>query len=114
MFQIKIVDHFDAAHHLPNFPGKCQQVHGHTFLVTLILEGSVLKDGILVDFGEVKSWLKSILDNRFDHRDLNDVLEMPTAELIAKMIYDTIKIVFPMLKSVSVKEGEGGEASYIE
>lgn len=31
---------FDAAHYLPSYEGKCERLHGHTYRLTVMLEGS--------------------------------------------------------------------------
>ena len=48
---------FEAAHWLPTFPDghKCRRMHGHSFKVTIVVEGEVRpEDGYLLDFGEIK------------------------------------------------------------
>jgi 6-pyruvoyltetrahydropterin/6-carboxytetrahydropterin synthase len=83
---------FDAAHHLPGHVSDCRNVHGHTWLLTLSVTGSVrpLEDssaerGMVVDMGVLKDWLKRITAE-LDHRDLNDLLEYPTTERVLMWI----------------------------
>ena len=77
---------FDAAHHLPNYPGKCRNVHGHTWFVETGITGSIdAKTGFVVDFSDLKLAMQPILDN-LDHRDLNVNFDNPTAEWIAQFI----------------------------
>ena len=33
MYQLFVEEHFDAAHYLPNYHGKCERLHGHRFKV---------------------------------------------------------------------------------
>ena len=99
---------FEAAHWLPTFPEghKCRRMHGHSFRVDVEVAGEVDPEkGYLIDFGEVKRLVQPIED-QLDHRLLNEIegLENPTAELLAKWIYDRIKPDLPMLARVRVHE----------
>jgi 6-pyruvoyltetrahydropterin/6-carboxytetrahydropterin synthase len=82
---------FDAAHHLPNYDGPCKRVHGHTFKVELVFDGEKNpKTGMVVDFKLIKDiWVKDI-EPKLDHRDLNEILDNPTAENIAQWIFTRI------------------------
>lgn len=72
-----------AAHYLPNYPGACQNMHGHTWRIEVWLQGEVdPTTGMLVDFRFVKD-----IVNFCDHCVLNEVLPQeylpPTAENLA-------------------------------
>jgi 6-pyruvoyltetrahydropterin/6-carboxytetrahydropterin synthase len=57
--------------------------------------------------------IKTFLDSTFDHYHLNDRMnEEPTAENIAKFIFNKFKPQFPQLSAVRVKETEKTEARY--
>ena len=99
---------FDSAHWLPNVPEghKCGRLHGHTYTVILGVEGPVGDDtGWVVDFGEIKAAFKP-LEKSMDHRCLNEIegLENPTAEIMARWIYERLKPDLPLLADVTVKE----------
>ncbi len=81
---------FDAAHQLPHLPleHKCARLHGHTYTVEVQVAGDELDDdGFVIDYGELgvfKRWI----DDTLDHRNLNDVMELPTtAEHMAAQLY---------------------------
>ena len=99
---------FEAAHRLPRVPEghKCQRLHGHSFKVELSIEGPVNPDtGWLIDFGELhERWLP--VWDQLDHRYLNDVegLENPTSEVLAKWIWDRMKVAIPQLTRVTLYE----------
>jgi 6-pyruvoyltetrahydropterin/6-carboxytetrahydropterin synthase len=77
---------FEAAHRLPRHKGKCRDIHGHHWEIELACSGPVNKEtGMVVDFGEFKS-LRDWVDEKFDHKNLNDFMETPTAENIAAYI----------------------------
>jgi 6-pyruvoyltetrahydropterin/6-carboxytetrahydropterin synthase len=95
MYQISVGDHFDAAHFLRGYQGKCEALHGHRFQVVVSVQSSVLDDtGMAYDFTELKRHLADILA-RFDHTCLNDIPPFdrinPSSENIAATIYDELK-----------------------
>ena len=95
MYQISVRQHFDAAHFLRGYKGKCESVHGHRFEVVVTIQSKVLNDiGIAYDFLELKNNLNEIL-SLFDHRSLNDISLFkninPSAENIARVIYEELQ-----------------------
>lgn len=58
---------FSAAHFIPSIE-KCSRLHGHDYSISLELEGDPV-DGILIDYGVVKSAVRSIISN-MDHKVL--------------------------------------------
>jgi 6-pyruvoyltetrahydropterin/6-carboxytetrahydropterin synthase len=99
---------FEAAHRLPRVPEshKCYRLHGHSFRITLEIEGEVSDDlGWLVDYGEIRAAYAPVRE-RLDHQYLNEIegLENPTSEILAAWIYDRIVPVLPQLRSVTVSE----------
>ena len=95
MYEISVENHFDAAHFLRGYQGKCEALHGHRFRVVAKISASKLDDtGIAYDFTELKQHLNGIL-SRFDHTCLNDVPPFdkinPSSENIATTIYDELK-----------------------
>lgn len=104
MYKISVEDHFDAAHALRGYRGKCEALHGHRFRVVVRVSASKLDDiGLAYDFTELKARLKSILE-RFDHTTLNDIPPFdkinPSSENIAATIYNELKTA---LKEAPVK-----------
>ncbi|MGM0479359.1 MAG: 6-pyruvoyl trahydropterin synthase family protein [Bacteroidota bacterium] len=100
---------FNAAHRLHN-PSwseeknkkvfdKCNSpnYHGHNYTLETWVEGEIDRDtGYVIDLGELKKIIKEEVEEPFDHRNLNlDVPEFadlnPTAENIARVIYDKLK-----------------------
>ena len=73
---------FDAAHFLPNYQGKCANMHGHRWTVELGVSGEVDPEtGMVIDFA-VLGGLLGALKNELDHTLLNDIIPNPTAENI--------------------------------
>ena len=118
MYEIKIQSDFSAAHNLRNYHGKCENLHGHNWKVEAIFAYKVLdKDGLAVDFKEVKSLLKKILEE-LDHAYLNETGVFkklnPTSENLARFIYEKIGKKNKNIASVSVWENENSCATYKE
>jgi 6-pyruvoyltetrahydropterin/6-carboxytetrahydropterin synthase len=83
--------HFAAAHRLPRYDGPCFRMHGHNYELVVALEGEVdPATGMVADFGEVKGIVQEHVLARVDHRTLNDVRENPTAENIARWIWEVL------------------------
>jgi 6-pyruvoyltetrahydropterin/6-carboxytetrahydropterin synthase len=95
MFVVTVQAHYDSAHYLRNYKGKCERLHGHRYVVELALATAELdKAGIAFDFVDVKKHLRELADY-LDHQNLNDlppfdVLE-PSAENQAKYFYEEMK-----------------------
>ena len=116
MYEIKIYSDFSAAHNLRNYRGKCENLHGHNWKVEATFDYKSLdKDGLAVDFKEVKALLKKVLE-RLDHSYLNKKRAFkklnPTSENIAKFIYEELKKNNKDTTSVSVWENENSCATY--
>ena len=95
MFVVTVQAHYDSAHFLRNYHGKCEKLHGHRYVVELALTSDTLNvSGIAFDFVDVKKHLRD-LANHLDHENLNDlppfdVLE-PSAENQARYFYEEMK-----------------------
>ena len=104
MFELVVGEHFDAAHFLRGYTGKCAKVHGHTWQVEIRVQGEKLNEcGMLVDFAFLKEKLKKIIGT-LDHSLINDLdyftTISPTAENISVYIAHKFQ---EMMKDVSVK-----------
>ena len=116
MYALKTQAHFDAAHFLYGYEGKCRNIHGHRWVIEAEISGKKLQnDGIqrdmLIDFGDFKKAVKAVADS-FDHslivqkgtlrentmKALCDehfkIIEVdfrPTAENFSKYFYEILK-----------------------
>ncbi len=95
MFEICVEHTFAAGHALRNYHGKCENVHGHNYRVQVAMEGSELNEtGLLHDFSDLKRRLR-MTTQYLDHQFINDLQPFdqtnPSAENIAKFIYDEIQ-----------------------
>jgi len=121
MYEVTIIKSFSAAHLLAQIGGKCEELHGHNFKVEVTLAAPNLNEsGLLIDFRVVKKWLNEILD-QMDHKHLNELPYFaginPSAENIAKYIYDQMKLKIkePQVRIARIKvwESENAVVTYI-
>lgn len=79
---------FGAAHYLPNYEGKCQNLHGHTWTLEVEVEGPVRVDsGMVVDFVHLKNLVNDEVIGKLDHTLLNDTIGNPTCENLLEWIW---------------------------
>lgn len=106
MFVVSVQAHYDSAHFLRNYHGKCERMHGHRYVVELALATTELDvAGIAFDFVIVKKHLRDVAD-RLDHENLNELppfteLE-PSAENQARYIYEEMKRLLPQQMSDAI------------
>ena len=93
MYIIRKEFHFSASHTLKGLPAShpCSRLHGHNYVVTVELRSYKLNHiGFVKDYRELAQ-IKEWIDEKLDHRDLNEVFDFnPTAENIAKYLFDLI------------------------
>ena len=120
MYEVSVEQHFDAAHFLRGYQGKCEALHGHRFKVVVKIKSSRVNDiGIAYDFVELKQDLIDILA-KFDHTCLHDMPPFdkinPSSENIASTIYNKLQAKLAgasvSLSSVEVWESPQTGVSY--
>jgi 6-pyruvoyltetrahydropterin/6-carboxytetrahydropterin synthase len=85
---------FDSAHFLTDYHGKCEVLHGHTYHLSVTLQGEPFTDGMILDFSIVKEIVSQNVLTKLDHTLLNDLFKNPTTEIIAKWIFDRLDPIF--------------------
>ena len=107
MFRVTREIDFCYGHRLLNYAGKCRYLHGHNGTAIIALEAEQLDErGMVIDFSDIKRVVSQWIDDNLDHRMLLhrhdpavEILrgmgepvflldENPTAENIAKLIFD--------------------------
>ena len=64
---------FDAGHRIPSHNSQCRHLHGHRYAVEITLSGDIITDegiakqGMVMDYSEVKQIAKDALVNKWDH-----------------------------------------------
>ena len=103
--KVGITDHIDSAHCIPHHE-TCNEMHGHTYTIELRVEGEKGKGGMVIDFIELKKILRGVLDD-YDHRVLNDIIDVPTCENLAEDIHAKLEKKIHMPFTLRVWEGKG-------
>jgi len=81
---------FEAAHTLAWHPGKCRNLHGHSYRLEVTVSGPLDADGVVIDFDRLHEIVEREVVGRWDHRDLNQVIDNPTAELLAHRAWELL------------------------
>src|SRR3989339_981911 len=94
MYEVTIKKSFSAAHLLKEIGGKCEELHGHNFLVEIsVAAESLNEEGLLIDFRVVKRWTDEALE-ALDHKYLNELdyfkNRNPSSEAIARFLHERI------------------------
>ena len=120
MYEVTIRKSFSAAHILKEIGGKCEEMHGHNFIVEVTVAGpSLNSEDLLIDFRVLKGWTNEVLEE-MDHKYLNDVECFkgmnPSSEQIARYIYNRLAEKAASLKltlaQITVWESENARVSY--
>lgn len=131
MYRVTREIHFCYGHRLLQYDGKCKNLHGHNGKAVITLEADKLDGlGMVVDFGKLKEtvgkWIDATLDHRMIlHRDdpvlpyllsqgepIHVVDTNPTAENIAKLIFDHARREGFPVTEVTLWETENCFATY--
>jgi len=131
MYRVSKSVSFCYGHRLLNYQGKCQHLHGHNARAVITLERDSLDErGMVEDFSEVKRLVWGWLDSEIDHTLLlhkdDPILpvlqasgervmvteENPTAEVLARMIYEYVAAKGFPVTDVKLWETETSYASY--
>jgi 6-pyruvoyltetrahydropterin/6-carboxytetrahydropterin synthase len=131
MFRVSKSVSFCYGHRLINYQGKCRHLHGHNARAVITLESTVLDErGMVEDFSDLKRLVWDWLDQEIDHTMLlhkddpilpvlqdagervKALSDNPTAETIARMIYDYLTGKGYPVSEVTVWETETSRASY--
>jgi 6-pyruvoyltetrahydropterin/6-carboxytetrahydropterin synthase len=96
---------FEAAHHLPKHPGKCRTLHGHSYELIVEVDRPVdPASGMVLDFAELKQIVKQEVVAKLDHRCINEIIENPTAEEIARWSWTRLATLLPGLSAIELRE----------
>jgi len=83
---------FHASHQIPNHDGLCQNLHGHSYLLYITVQGKVdPKTGMVIDFDEMDRIVRENVLKKLDHSFLNNNIPLPSCENIAVWIWNQVK-----------------------
>lgn len=132
---------FDMAHALLGYDGLCKNIHGHSYTLVVTIKGTPIpdqaspKNGMLIDFKDLKNIIRDNIINKLDHalvlnedtpKDLLDVLMnnydkivvtpyQPTTENMIADIADQITKLLPShlkLHSLRLRETPSSYAEW--
>jgi 6-pyruvoyltetrahydropterin/6-carboxytetrahydropterin synthase len=132
---------FEMAHALWNYDGLCKNIHGHSYKLYVTVIGEPindennLKNGMVIDFGDLKKIVKTQIVDIFDHSlvvyknapydklmDLNEMVSrhhivdfQPTCENLVLHFVNIIKPLLPegvSLKKVKLFETANSNAEW--
>jgi 6-pyruvoyltetrahydropterin/6-carboxytetrahydropterin synthase len=131
MFRVTKEIHFCYGHRLLNYAGKCRHLHGHNGKAVVTLEAASLDAlGMVVDFSAIKRVIGRWIDDTLDHRLLLHEADPiipelvkqgepfvtldanPTAENIARLIYERAAMNGMPVTEVTLWETENSFATY--
>lgn len=95
MTDIFIKTHFSGGHHLRDYPGNCENPHGHNWNVKVTVRAIKLDPlGMGIDFKVLKQHVNRVVDD-LDHRDLNEHPAFqdrnPSSEHISLYIFTSLQ-----------------------
>ena len=112
---------FEAAHQLVGHKGQCANLHGHSYVLEVRLQGPIKRmdadiktdDGMVIDFSDINDFVKPMVDDHLDHRCLNDLpaIFRPTAERIACWAFGYLRWEGLMVHSIVLHETH---SSYVQ
>lgn len=117
MYTVSVEDSFSALHRVRYPDGTREPSHGHDWVVRVYFRRPMLDDhGMVIDFVQAQTMLKSIV-SLLHYANLNEIEIFvglnPTAEVVAKYVFDRVYEQYPdTLLRVEVTEAPGCVASY--
>ena len=131
MYSVTKTISFCYGHRLLNYDGKCKFLHGHNGIAEIALEAEKLDHrGMVIDFSDIKQTIGSFINDQLDHRillckddplvpvlkkmkELHFVMDdNPTAENIARLIYESARKMKLPVVSVKLWETDTSFAVY--
>jgi len=96
---------FSSAHTLEGHPGACRNMHGHNYTLEVRVDGDVDPEtGMVIDFDELLRAVDEQVLSRLDHAYLNDVMDIPTAENIARWVWGQLSSRLTGLAEITIYE----------
>jgi 6-pyruvoyltetrahydropterin/6-carboxytetrahydropterin synthase len=89
--------HFEMAHVLWNYDGPCRNVHGHSYRLFVTITGTPVdvpgnpKNGMVIDFSDLKSIVRKEIVSIFDHAVVvSSLYDEEKKEMFTKLFGNTV------------------------
>ena len=93
MLTVTIHNQFEAAVKLYNYDGKCGNIHGHTYKVSVVFYNDDHNADMVVDYFDAKRWVENAIST-LDHGYINEIKPFdkinPTTENVCKWLFQCI------------------------
>lgn len=82
---------FDAGHRIPDHRSLCRHLHGHRYAIEVTVSGDVTRmdgnprNGMVVDFSEIKTLIKQLVVDQWDHAFLAYCEDTPILAFLASL-----------------------------
>jgi 6-pyruvoyltetrahydropterin/6-carboxytetrahydropterin synthase len=105
---LQVKTHFDAAHALRNYEGRCANIHGHRWVIEVTVGPWIPEEldasGLAVDFADLKKAVDRIV-SQWDHEFINNTMdESPSAENLGLAIFGELRASLIPVREVNVWE----------
>jgi len=103
---------FDSAHFLKDYKGKCENMHGHTYRIRVVIEGEPKENGLVMDFTDIKKVVNEKIIDKWDHATINDTLEHASVENMCIWAWEQLKPELSGLSEIRIWETANSFAIY--
>lgn len=90
---------FHAAHNLTNHKGKCENLHGHSYRLRVLIRGPVAENGMVMDFDDISRIVEEKIISVLDHSYINDIINgQSSLERIAEWVWQALDGAIPLAR----------------
>lgn len=90
---------FEMSHVLSNYDGPCRNVHGHSYRLFVTLTGTPIddpenpKNGMVIDFSDLKTIIRREIVSKFDHAVvISNKLDPERTKMFTKLFGNTVLV----------------------
>ncbi len=86
--------HWEMGHRLPDHTSGCQNVHGHSYTMRVVIEGEVQSNGMVMDFFDLKKIVQPLVE-KLDHAFLCTETDKLMKSFLTKAKMKQVLVPFP-------------------
>ena len=95
---------FDSAHNLPNYHGKCERLHGHTYRLQVTIDAPIDEQtGMALDFAILGDLVEREVVAVLDHQYINEIIPISSAENVALWVWRKLQPKLPRAKLAEIR-----------